>query len=211
MALPNLSELQDELQKSSSSSYLPTPDPSVRSHSAPPEPEDELEPDIEDQLQQQLLSEQKVDQDDSISTIVVASQPYGPLTPARSEGTQRRRGRPPTGKSILSKGWEDSREYTPDRKENNAPARTDPTVGSTSNIVTGKRARKPPNYALAAYHEAFAAVTNPTALSKLNGEVPRTQLYRDQLPDPPKRWKDLQNHLFSDEFVHAARIELNSY
>ena len=68
---------------------------------------------------------------------------------------------------------------------------------------TGKRDRKPVNYALAAYYEAYAAAANLTAVSKLSGEMPKTQLYRDQLPDPPKRWKDRQKH---SSFVQQLRL-----
>jgi hypothetical protein len=78
-----------------------------------------------------------------------------------------------------------------------------PEVGSSSNVIAGKRARKPPNQALATYYTAFAAATNPTAPAKLAGELLK-------LPPPLKCWKDLKDYLFSAEFTQAARAELDS-
>ena len=85
----------------------------------------------------------------------------------------------------------------------------DPSIGS-SNIITGKRTRKPPDHALATYYRAFAVAINPTAPSKLAGEMPKLRLHRDQLPDPPKRWRDLNDHPFGAEFAQAARAEFDS-
>jgi len=85
----------------------------------------------------------------------------------------------------------------------------DPSIGS-SNIIAGKRTRKPLDQALATYYQAFAVALNPTALSKLAGEMPKLRLHRDQLPDAPKRWKDLKDHSFGTEFAQAARAELDS-
>jgi len=87
----------------------------------------------------------------------------------------------------------------------------DPEVGSSSNIITGKRRKTPHhNQALATYYQTFAAAINPTAPSKLSGDLPRTRLHRDQLPPPPKRWKDLKDHPFGEEFIQAAHTEFNS-
>jgi hypothetical protein len=55
------------------------------------------------------------------------------------------------------------------------------------NIITGKRTRKPPDHALATYYRAFAVAMNPTAPSKLAGEIAKLRLYCDQLPDPLKQ------------------------
>ena len=116
---------------------------------------------------------------------------------------------PQDAPSTLPRGWASSDNYIPDRGRNNAPRKADPEV-SSSNIISGKRARKPPNQALATYYAAFAAAANPTLSSKLAGELPKIKLHRDQLPPPPKRWKDLKKHPFSAEFTQAARKELDS-
>jgi len=201
-----------EIEDPKDRSYLPTPEPSIRGNSAPPqqeEGEDTIYADMQD-------DEQQIGHDDeSTITVRVPSQKdtieYGPLMPARSENRQGpRRGRPQKTQSNLPKGWENSDDYIPDRQKNNAPRMTDPKVGSSSNIVAGKRARKQTNHALAAYYGAFAAAVNPTALAKLAGEVPKIQLHRDQLPPPPRRWKDLRSHPFGEEFTQAARMEIDS-
>ena len=47
-------------------------------------------------------------------------------------------------------------------------------VGSSNNIVIGKRTRKLAKHAFAAYYRAFAAIANLTALSKFAREVLKT-------------------------------------
>jgi hypothetical protein len=177
--------------------YLPTPEPSIRGNTAPPQEEegkDIIHTDAQDdeqtaeeqdpkqQLQEQLLHEMESDQNemqsdqgDNSSTIhvrvpqqeSVTRQGQGPLMPVAS-GHQGQLQKAP---STLPRGWASSGDYVPDRQRNNAPRMTDPEVGSSSNIVAGKRARKPPNQALATYYTAFSAATNPTAPAKLAGEL----------------------------------------
>ncbi|KAI1592992.1 hypothetical protein PtrCC142_011471, partial [Pyrenophora tritici-repentis] len=140
--------------------YLPTPEPSIRGNTISPYQEegednqhrDAEDQDLEQQLQEQLLNEMQSNQEDDSSTIHVrvpqqesATTRQGPLTPAALE----RRNQPQKAQSTLPKGWVNSDDYVPDRQKNNAPRMADPKVGSSSNIVTGKRARKPPNQALA--------------------------------------------------------------
>jgi hypothetical protein len=207
---------------------LPTPEPSIRGNTAPPQEEEgediyidaqdaqddqqtAEEQDPEQQLQEQLLHDMQSDQEDDDSTINVrvpesVTTRQGPLTPIAS-GYRRQ---PQKAPSTLPRGWVTSDDYIPDRQRNNAPRMADPEVGSSSNIVSGKRARKPTNQALATYYAAFAAAANPTVSLKLAGELPKIRLHRDQLPPPPKRWKDIKNHPFSAEFTQAARTEIDS-
>ena len=161
--------------------------------------------DIQDtDIQEQLLDELQARHDDDRAAATSSSD--GPLVPAATG----RRGRPRKEPSTWPKGWTDTdSSYVPDRLQNNAPRMADPSV-SSSNIVTGQRARKPTNQALATYYKSFAVALNPTAPSKLIGEMPKLRLHRDQLPLPPKRWKDLSSHPFSTEFAQAARDELAS-
>ncbi|KAL2010784.1 hypothetical protein VTN00DRAFT_3502 [Thermoascus crustaceus] len=53
-------------------------------------------------------------------------------------------------------------------------------------------------YDLSGYFNAFA-----TAMSQ-----PRP-LHRDQLPSPPKNWKELLAHPFKDDFMKAVEVEFN--
>lgn len=171
--------------------YLPTPEatpePTGHEHTAPTQLEgvtDESDSeylDIEDQIQQQISNDE--DQRHYVRD---------DLAPPRQ----------------LPKGWIESEEYVPDRYSNNAPRKADPNV-SSSNIISGKRTRKPNHSALAAYYQAFATAINPAASTKLNLDLPRTKLHRNQLPPPPKRWKDLKNHPFGEEFIKAAYTEFN--
>ncbi|KAI1595243.1 hypothetical protein PtrCC142_010479, partial [Pyrenophora tritici-repentis] len=38
----------------------------------------------------------------------------------------------------------------------------------------------------------------------------KSRLHRDELPPPPKRWKDLEKHPFGQEFKAAAAKEFKS-
>lgn len=198
-------------ETSKSRSYLPTPEPSVRDDSAVPQQEDSA---VEEDLEQQL--QQYTDQDDDSSMIsnralqsesATIDTTFGPLKPVASGYDSEQ---PHDAPRKFPKGWENSDDYVPDRQKNNAPRMMNPEVGSSSNIVSGKRARKQTNQALAAYYGAFASAANPSAPSKLSGELPKIQLHLDQLPPPPKRWKDLKSHPFGEEFTQAARAEFDS-
>jgi hypothetical protein len=41
-------------------------------------------------------------------------------------------------------------------------------------------------------------------------DTPKQKLHCNQLPQPPKRWKNLQKHPFHQEFFQAAEQELDS-
>jgi hypothetical protein len=220
-----VTELQQHQQLSKDQSFLPTPEPSDRGTVPPqewtgddrypdraPEPAEQIsvedqrdaeDQDTGEQIQDQLLNELQTHHEDERST--ATSSVDGPLRPAVTS----KQGRPRKQPSTWAKGWSKTDDYVPDRRQNNAPKMADPSIGS-SNIITGKRTRKPPDHALATYYRAFAIAINPTAPSKLAGEMPKLRLHRDQLPDPPKRWKDLNDHPFGTEFAQAARAEFGS-
>jgi hypothetical protein len=102
----------------------------------------------------------------------------------------------------LPRGWEPlpSDAEAPDRRLNNAPRREEISSQlSSSNVLTGKRQRK----TLGTYFVAFAAALQLAELQK-------SRLHRDQLPPPPKRWKDLEKHPFGKKFKAAADEEFKS-
>lgn len=102
----------------------------------------------------------------------------------------------------MPRGWEPipADAEAPDQQSNNAPRREEiSSQFSESNILTGKRQRKP----LGTYFVAFAAALQPVKLQK-------SRIHRDQLPPPPKTWKDLEKHLFAQEFRTAATEEFRS-
>ncbi|KAG9384230.1 hypothetical protein A1F94_006141 [Pyrenophora tritici-repentis] len=102
----------------------------------------------------------------------------------------------------MPRGWEQMpvEAEAPDRRTNNAPRREE-TSGqvSESNVLTGKRQRK----TLGTYFVAFAKALQQT-------EPQKSRLHRDELPPPPKRWKDLEKHPFRQEFKAVAAEEFKS-
>ncbi|KAI0569523.1 hypothetical protein Alg130_11610 [Pyrenophora tritici-repentis] len=102
----------------------------------------------------------------------------------------------------MPRGWEQMpvEAEAPDRRTNNAPRREE-TSGqvSESNVLTGKRQRK----TLGTYFVAFAKALQQT-------EPQKSRLHRDELPPPPKRWKDLEKHPFGQEFKAVAAEEFKS-
>jgi hypothetical protein len=87
----------------------------------------------------------------------------------------------------------------PDRRSNNAPRRKEISSQlSESNVLTGKRQRQ--RKTLGTYFIAFA-----TALQL--AEPQKSWLHRDQLPPPPKTWRDLEKHPFGQEFTAALMKE----
>jgi hypothetical protein len=67
--------------------------------------------------------------------------------------------------------------------------------------LTGKRQRQ--RKTLGTYFVAFAAALQPL-------EPQESRLHRDQLPPPPKTWRDLEKHPFRREFKAAAAEEFKS-
>ncbi|KAF7573884.1 hypothetical protein PtrM4_055070 [Pyrenophora tritici-repentis] len=102
----------------------------------------------------------------------------------------------------MPRGWEPipAEAEAPDRRLNNAPRREEISGQvSESNVLTGKRQRK----TLGTYFVAFAQALQQT-------EPQKSRLHRDELPPPPKRWKDLEKHPFGQEFKAAAAKEFKS-
>jgi hypothetical protein len=115
-------------------------------------------------------------------------------------------------------GWGDQdQDYVLDRYQNNAPRRTNPDVGSQENVIEGRRRRPRVKYTdrdhlstnLTYYSTFLTAISQPET-TKLFGEVPKVQLHRDQLPPPPKRYRDVATHPFANEFHKAMNVEFNN-
>jgi hypothetical protein len=114
----------------------------------------------------------------------------------------------------LPKGYEPVQggQAAPNRRENNAPRRTNPAITS-DNIVAGKRTR---GSAYAAYLSTFAVAYLSTFASAINlvkarelHEPKKVRLHRDYLPIPLKRWSDLECHPFGNRFKLAAQAEID--
>lgn len=86
----------------------------------------------------------------------------------------------------------------------------------TGNILSGRRTRR------ARRDNDFAYATTTTVRDEeppallyafaagLYAEKPDSRRYRDDLPPPPKHWKDVINHPFQEGFLAAMRKEINS-
>ncbi|KAI1685790.1 Pol protein [Pyrenophora tritici-repentis] len=115
-------------------------------------------------------------------------------------------------------GWGDQyQDYVPDRYQNNAPRRLNPEVGSQENVIEGHRRRHRANYSdhnhlstNMTYYSTFLAAISQPETTKLFGELPKVRLYRDQLPPPPKRYRDVATHPFANEFQKAMNVEFDN-
>jgi hypothetical protein len=119
-------------------------------------------------------------------------------------------------------GWndyenDDAELYILDRRQNNAPQRRDPNL-SQDNIITGRR-RRQAHFIEAApdlsKYFAFAATiaqANEATLtaSQLRINHDPTRIHRDDLPPPPRHWKELKRHAQGKQFEAAAVAEFNS-
>jgi hypothetical protein len=104
----------------------------------------------------------------------------------------------------MPRGWKHilAKAEALDRRLNNALRRKEISSQlSESNVLTGKRQRQ--RKTLGTYFVAFAAALRPP-------ESQKTRLHRDQLPPPPKRWRDLEKHPFRKEFKAAGAEEFTS-
>ncbi|KAF7566039.1 hypothetical protein PtrM4_054730 [Pyrenophora tritici-repentis] len=131
---------------------------------------------------------------------------------------------PTTPESMVSRrqnvpgGWGDQyQDYVPDRYQNNAPRRLNPEVGSQENVIEGHRRRHRANYSdhnhlstNMTYYSTFLAAISQPETTKLFGELPKVRLYRDQLPPPPKRYRDVATHPFANEFQKAMNVEFDN-
>jgi len=113
--------------------------------------------------------------------------------------------------ASLPRGWqtvEDTQE-APDRASNNAPRREEISSQiDKSNIIQRKRSRK--GRLPEVYMASFMSFIDQGTLRKQGEEPQDSRHHRDQLPPPPKRWKDLETHPFSKDFYQAAGKELDS-
>ena len=123
--------------------------------------------------------------------------------------------------------------YVPDRHFNNAPRAYHPGVGDTRNVIQGRRERRPaprgdgmiapsarqshrrgsgppPPSTAAAYYATFAAALTVSPQVLRDHLKAGKKLHRDQLPLPPKRYKDLKTHTFGSEFIEASKAEFNN-
>jgi hypothetical protein len=111
--------------------------------------------------------------------------------------------------------------YLPNRHNNNAPQTFNPDIGDQNVITGGRRSRAPPvdyrslsggrgrgrsagNNGVSSnfftYYGTFATALHPTLHQKITSIVPKTKLHRDQMPEPPKRFKDVANHPQADMY-----------
>jgi hypothetical protein len=103
--------------------------------------------------------------------------------------------------------------YVPNRRQNNAPQRRDLDL-SKENIVTSKRRRQ------AHFIEAspstkyfvFAATIQQAHEATFLASQPMikrdpTRVHRDDLPPPPRHWKELKHHPHGKQFTAAADTE----
>jgi hypothetical protein len=86
----------------------------------------------------------------------------------------------------------------------------------TGNIISGRRTRRPrrdDDYT--AYVTTIDEDEEPPAFlhafaAGLYAEKPDSRRHRDDLPEPPKHWKDVMNHPFQEGFLAAMKKELDS-
>jgi hypothetical protein len=118
------------------------------------------------------------------------------------------------GEINLPRGYEPVQgdQDAPNRRENNAPRRTNPAITS-DNIVAGKRTRGSAHAVYlstfaVAYLSTFASAINPVQARELH-EPKKVCLHRDHLPPPPKRWSELERHPFGNRFKRAGQAEID--
>ncbi|KAJ5827623.1 hypothetical protein N7447_001845 [Penicillium robsamsonii] len=99
-----------------------------------------------------------------------------------------------------------------------APSREINSSVDVSNILTGsrtRRARRDDDYAYATTIKIAPEGEEPPAFlhafaAGLYAEKPDTRRHRDDLPPPPKHWKEVLNHPFQQGFLAAAAKEIRS-
>jgi hypothetical protein len=195
-----------------------------------PESHENNQADVDAQLQKGMgLQEHELYPTPEPSTSSQHSRRTTPENNTIAVNTQSRPSLQPTAQEIpLSAASQPG--YVPDRRTNNAPQAYHPNVGDTRNVIDGQRVRRqapqapgmvsfpsrksrkepPPPSTAAAYYATFAATlaSSPQDLRyRLNAGK---KLHRDQLPPPPKRYKDLRSHVFGPEFIEASKVEFRN-
>jgi hypothetical protein len=89
--------------------------------------------------------------------------------------------------------------YLPDQHNNNALQAFSPDIREQNIIPRGQRSRrKAINSKVSSnfftYYRTFAAALHPTLHQKITTIVLKTKLHQNQLPNPPKRFKDIANY-----------------
>ncbi|KAJ5504596.1 hypothetical protein N7463_007470 [Penicillium fimorum] len=85
----------------------------------------------------------------------------------------------------------------------------------TGNILSGRRRRRARQDEDFAYATTIVQEEEPQPLlhafaAGLYAEKPEARRHRDDLPPPPKYWRDVMNHPFQEGFLAAMRKEINS-
>jgi hypothetical protein len=112
---------------------------------------------------------------------------------------------------------DDAEIYILDRRQNNAPQRRDLSL-SQDNIITGRRRRQahflkaaPDLSKYFAFAATIAQATEATSTaSQLRINYNSTRIHRDDLPPPPRHWKELNRHAHKKQFEAAAVAEFDS-
>jgi hypothetical protein len=119
------------------------------------------------------------------------------------------------------KGWNDynndAETYIPDRRQNNALQRRDPNL-SQGNIITSRRRRQAhfieaaPDLSKYFAFVATIAQANEATSTALQVRINHdpTRIHRDDLPPPPRYWKELKRYAHGKQFEAAAVAEFNS-
>jgi hypothetical protein len=116
-------------------------------------------------------------------------------------------------------GWnnhDDAEMYIPNRQHNNAPQRRDPDL-SQDNIITGRRRCQahfieaaPDLSKYFAFAATIAQANEATLVASQSRQTNLTRIHRDDLPPPPRHWKELDRHAHKKQFKAAAVAEFDS-
>jgi hypothetical protein len=99
--------------------------------------------------------------------------------------------------------------YVYEPVEEASPKDKDGAAVKEDNIIKGKRSRKPPAERYEAYLTHLKEVDSFKALQAAfhSGLKHHRKIHRDELPPPPKNWKELIRHQYKAEFLAAATKE----
>ncbi|KAI1507080.1 hypothetical protein Ptr86124_013971, partial [Pyrenophora tritici-repentis] len=103
--------------------------------------------------------------------------------------------------------------YLPDRHNNNALQALHPDIGD-HNVITGSRrsrAKKGQDRVSSnffTYYGTFATSLHPTLYEKITAITPKTRLHRDQMPEPPKRFKDEMDDCWKKGCFENTKVTL---